>query len=62
MGYQLEGKLLEVCPCKVRCPCWIGEDPDGGTCDGVLGYHFDQGTINGVDVSGLSLVALAHIP
>ena len=62
MGYQLEGSLLEVCTCKVLCPCWIGEDPDGGTCDGVVGYHFDRGNINGVDVSGLSLVALAHIP
>ena len=29
MGYQLEGRLLEVCDCRVLCPCWIGEDPDG---------------------------------
>ena len=29
-GYQLEGTLLEVCSCDVLCPCWIGEDPDGG--------------------------------
>ena len=28
MGYRLEGDLLEVCDCKVLCPCWIGEDPD----------------------------------
>ena len=27
MGYHLEGKLLEVCDCKVLCPCWIGEAP-----------------------------------
>ena len=24
MGYQLEGRLLEVCNCRVLCPCWIG--------------------------------------
>jgi hypothetical protein len=29
-GYELEGSLLEVCTCNVLCPCWIGEDPDGG--------------------------------
>jgi hypothetical protein len=27
MAYHLEGKLLEVCDCRVLCPCWIGEDP-----------------------------------
>jgi len=26
MAYHLEGRLLEVCNCKVLCPCWIGED------------------------------------
>ena len=31
--YQLEGSLLEVCSCNVLCPCWIGEDPDGGACE-----------------------------
>ena len=61
-GYQLEGTLLEVCSCDVLCPCWIGEDPDQGTCDAVVAYHFDKGTIDGVDESGLSLVGVAHIP
>lgn len=62
MAYQLEGRLLEVCTCKVICPCWVGEDPDGGTCDGVIGYHVDKGTVNGTDVSGRSFVLLGHIP
>jgi hypothetical protein len=62
MGYQLEGSILEVCNCNVLCPCWIGEDPDNGTCDSVLAYHFDQGTIEGMDVSGLTLGIVAHIP
>ena len=61
-GYQLEGSLLEVCSCDVLCPCWIGEDPDQGTCDAVVAYHFDKGTIDGVDVSGLTLVGVANIP
>ena len=61
-GYQLEGTLLEVCSCDVLCPCWIGEDPDGGTCDSFLAYNFDKGTIRGVDVSGLTLVSAVKIP
>jgi hypothetical protein len=62
MSYQLEGKLLEVCTCNVLCPCWVGEDPDGGTCTGVLSWHIDSGTVNGTDVSGRTLTILTYIP
>jgi hypothetical protein len=62
MAYQLEGSLLEVCTCNILCPCWVGQDPDGGTCDGVLAWHFEKGTINGTDVSGRTFVILTHIP
>lgn len=62
MAYKLEGKLLEVCDCRVLCPCWIGEDADNTTCDAVVAYHINQGTIDGTDVSGLSLALVVHIP
>ncbi len=62
MAYQLEGRLLEVCTCNILCPCWVGEDPDGGTCDGVLAWHIDKGTVNDVNVSGRTLAVLCHIP
>ena len=62
MGYELEGKLLEVCDCNVLCPCWIGEDPDNGTCDGVVSYHIEKGTVDGTDVSGLTVGLVARIP
>jgi hypothetical protein len=61
MAYQLEGSMLEVCTCNV-CPCWVGEDSDSGTCDSAMAYHFDKGNINGVDVSGLTLGFVFHIP
>jgi len=62
MAYTLEGKLLEVCNCKVLCPCWIGEDPDFGTCNTIVAWHFDNGTIEGVDVTGTTISLVAHIP
>jgi hypothetical protein len=62
MAYQLEGRLLEVCTCNILCPCWVGEDPDGGTCDGLISWHIDKGTIDGVDVSDRNLTVMAHIP
>jgi hypothetical protein len=60
--YIVEGRLLEVCTCDVLCPCWIGEDPDGGTCESTLGWRIDSGQIEGVDVSGLTLALSVHIP
>ena len=62
MAYHLEGRLLEVCDCRVLCPCWIGEDPDNGTCDTIVAYHFDQGVIDGVDVTNRTLAIVAHLP
>lgn len=62
MAYQLTGRILEVCDCNVLCPCWIGEAPDNGTCDAVLAYRVDQGTIEGVDVSGLTIANIAFLP
>jgi hypothetical protein len=60
--YEIEGRLLEVCSCNVLCPCWVGEDPDGGTCDSSLAWRVDRGTIEGVDVSGLALALSVFIP
>jgi len=62
MAYHLEGRLLEVCNCRVLCPCWIGEDPDNGTCDTIVAWHFDKGSVEGVDVAGTTLVCVAHVP
>lgn len=62
MAYELEGRMLEVCSCKVICPCWVGENPDGDECDGTIAWRIDRGQVNGVDVSGLTLGVVAHIP
>lgn len=62
MAYRVEGRLLEVCTCNILCPCWAGEDPDGGTCDSSFAWQIDSGTIEGVDVDGLALALSVHIP
>ena len=60
--YSIDGTLLEACSCNAPCPCSIGDDPDGGNCNSFNAYHIDAGQINGVDVSGLSLVNVVQIP
>ena len=62
MAYEIEGRLLEVCTCNVLCPCWIGEDPDGGTCDSALAWHIDSGSSEGTDVTGRTVALSVHIP
>jgi hypothetical protein len=60
--YVMDGTLLEACSCGGPCPCWLGDDPDGGHCDAFLAYHIDKGRITGVDVAGISLVSIVQIP
>src|SRR4029453_2370193 len=62
MGYESEGRLLEVCTCNVLCPCWVGENPDYETCDTTIAWGIEKGTIEGVDASGLPIPSSAHIP
>jgi hypothetical protein len=43
--------------CALR---WVGEKPDTGTCQSALAYHLlHRGTIDGLDVSGLTTVGRA---
>jgi hypothetical protein len=62
VAYQLKGRVLEVCTCNVICPCWAAHDPDGGRCQGALAYRVDSGTVDGVDVAGLTIAMMADIP
>ena len=61
-SYTLEGQILEACSCNAPCPCWIGDDPDGGACDSFVAYNIEKGEVLGIDVSGLTLVKIVYIP
>ncbi len=60
--YLVEGRLLEVCTCSAICPCWVGEDPDGGTCEGTVAWYIDSGNVRDVDVSDRGIAVVASIP
>ena len=55
MGYELEGRMAEVCTCETFCPCVAGLDPDGQVCEFSWVFHFDRGTVDGTDVADLNL-------
>ena len=50
-GYQLKGQEVEACDCASICPCVFGEEPEHGSCFGILARHVEKGTIGDVDVS-----------
>lgn len=64
MAWSIEGRYFENCPCNAPCPCTISLDLGADTerCTPVLAFHVDSGEVEGVDVSGLSVVAVADTP
>lgn len=60
MAYEMRGQFLEACDCFVPCPCWFVESPDEGECTGVVAWQIEQGTIEGVDVSGLAVASVSQ--
>jgi hypothetical protein len=64
MSWKIEGRYFENCPCNAPCPCTASLDlgADVERCTPVLAFHVDSGEVDGVDVSGLSVVAVADTP
>jgi hypothetical protein len=59
--WQLSGSYLEVCNCDAICPCRRIDGVAGGRstygrCEGALSWRIAEGAVDGVDVSGLSVV------
>lgn len=59
--YVLDGEILEACSCNSPCPCWVGDAPDGGTCEAFLAYHIERGQIRDEEVAGLSVVEITQV-
>jgi hypothetical protein len=64
MAWNVSGRYFENCTCDVVCPCTaslsLGADYD--RCKVVLVFHVDQGEVDGVDVSGLTVAAVGDTP
>jgi hypothetical protein len=64
MSWKLEGSYFETCSCDVVCPCTaslaLGATHD--RCRVTLVFNVKQGEIEGIDVSGLVVAAVADTP
>jgi hypothetical protein len=64
MAWKIEGRYFENCSCDVPCPCTVSLDigADRDRCNAFLVFHVESGEIDGVDVSDLTVAALADTP
>lgn len=60
--WRMSGDYFENCNCEVACPCTVANFAAPSTydegCRGLLAFHIESGEIDGLDVSGLTVVAL----
>jgi hypothetical protein len=64
MSWNLSGKFFETCSCELMCPCNLSMD-HGATydyCRVVMVFDIARGEVEGVDVSGLAVTAVADTP
>jgi hypothetical protein len=58
--YRLRGTFYEACDCYSVCPCWTGSAPDEGECTGVFTWDIEEGSIDGIDVTGRRAVSVSR--
>jgi hypothetical protein len=64
LSWSLKGKYVETCSCDLICPCnasfALGAVYD--YCRVVLAFDITEGVIEGTDVAGLKVAAIAETP
>jgi hypothetical protein len=64
VAWKIEGTYFESCSCEVVCPCTaslaLGADYD--RCRVTLVFNVTDGDVEGTDVSGLTVAAVADTP
>jgi hypothetical protein len=64
MAWSLKGSYVETCSCELMCPCNLSLD-HGATydfCRVTLVFNIHEGEIEGTDVGGLKVAAIADTP
>jgi hypothetical protein len=64
MSWSLKGSYVETCSCELMCPCNLSFD-HGATydfCRVTLVFNIREGEVEGTDISGLKVVAIADTP
>ena len=63
MNWRLSGQCIEVCSCKMLCPCFFGPaEPDQGWCSGAIAFDVNEGHVNGTSLNGRKVVWVLDMP
>jgi hypothetical protein len=65
MAWHVSGTYFENCSCDVLCPCGASSlvlPADKERCQVVLAFNIESGEVEGLDVSGLTVVVVADTP
>jgi hypothetical protein len=64
MAWKLDGSYFETCSCDVVCPCTasLSFGATNERCNATLIFHIKSGEVEGTDVSGLTVAAIADTP
>lgn len=60
-GWELRGIYNEACASEGQCPYYFGRDKEGG-CRYFMAFRITEGTVNDVDLSGITAVYLGDLP
>src|SRR5262245_3903732 len=64
MSWKIKGSYVETCSCELMCPCNLSLD-HGATydyCRVTLVFNVHEGEVEGTDVAGLAVAAIADSP
>jgi hypothetical protein len=64
MSWKLNGSYFESCSCDVICPCTasLSFGATNDRCQVVLVFNVHEGDVEGVDVGGVTVAAVADTP
>jgi hypothetical protein len=60
-GWQIKGIYNEACASEGHCPYYFGRDKEGG-CRYFMVFRIQEGTVNDVDLSGITVIYLGDLP
>ncbi|MDA2928180.1 DUF1326 domain-containing protein, partial [Acidobacteria bacterium AH-259-G07] len=66
MAWNITAQMIESCSCNMLCPCWFAVQElmvmDQGWCAGAMLFRVQEGSSEGVNLGGRTLVVATHFP
>ncbi len=64
MAWNINGSYIETCSCDFFCPCnfSLANGADNDYCRVALVFNLTEGDVDGTDVGGLAVAAIADTP